>query len=186
MKLPDSLKKLVDFFESFPEIGPRQALRLTFFVARNEKFKSIFKNISEEIQKIKLCKDCYFPFENEGDLCFFCSNPQRDKRKLCIVLSETTVLSLEKAQFYDGVYFILGERELEKNIEKLRELIKQRNVQKIIFSLPLTSEGRVIVEDIKSGLSDFKVEFIEPKMGLPKGGEVEFADPETLKEAFKF
>lgn len=186
--LPKIIKKITDFFESFAEIGPRQALRLAFNLAKNQRQKNLLKSIALIIDNVKICQDCYFVFEGEGNLCSICQDPKRDKSQLCIVLSETALISMEQSQFYKGLYFIWQDFDFSKNkqkIEALKKIIVKNNTQKLIFSLPLTSESRTLIKEIKNSLGEFSLKYIEPKIGLPKGGDIEFADPETLKSAFE-
>jgi len=189
-KIPNSIRKIADFFEGFPEIGPRQALRLAFYVARSA--RDLIIQISKEVQKIKQCPDCFYFFDDEENLCKICRDQRRDKRKVCMVINETTLISIEKAKFFNGVYFILGDFILDQKslaierINKFKEIIKKNNVKEVILSFPITFEGKITSQEVKSELSKFGIKFYEPKIGLPRGGEIEFADPETLREAFKF
>jgi recombinational DNA repair protein RecR len=143
LKIPNTIRKIANFFESFPEIGPRQALRLAFYVARSA--KDLIIQIAKEVPKIKQCPNCFYFFDDDNELCNICRDSKRFK-----------------------------------------EIIKKNEVKEIILSFPITLEGKITAKEVREELSSFNLKFFEPKIGLPKGGEIEFVDPETLKEAFKF
>jgi len=190
LKIPNTIRKIANFFESFPEIGPRQALRLAFYVARSA--KDLIIQIAKEVPKIKQCPNCFYFFDDDNELCNICRDSKRNKQKVCMVINETSLISIENANFYDGVYFILGDFILDQKspaierLKKFKEIIKKNEVKEIILSFPITLEGKITAKEVREELSSFNLKFFEPKIGLPKGGEIEFVDPETLKEAFKF
>jgi recombination protein RecR len=190
LKIPNTIRKIANFFESFPEIGPRQALRLAFYVARSA--KDLIIQIAKEVPKIKQCPNCFYFFDDDNELCNICRDSKRNKQKVCMVINETSLISIENANFYDGVYFILGDFILDQKslaierLKKFKEIIKKNEVKEIILSFPITLEGKITAKEVREELSSFNLKFFEPKIGLPKGSEIEFVDPETLKEAFKF
>jgi recombination protein RecR len=101
-------KKIIEFFDSFPEIGPRQALRLFFWlIKQDEKTKKQFlENLKTLFENVNFCQNCFFPTIEK--LCSICSNPKRRDDLVALVARETDVLSLETAKIFKGKYFILG------------------------------------------------------------------------------
>lgn len=147
------------------------------------------------------------PFETAqdasgGNLCPICQNPARNKNLLCIVEKEADLLSIENTKKYSGFYFILGgtlammrKEDIDNlRIEQLKERVKTGNFSEIIIALNPTPEGKatsMLVErtlkesfgtaqDLKQG---FKITHLAK--GIPVGGELEYADEETLESAFE-
>jgi len=89
MILPRPIQNLADSLAQLPGLGPRQALRLTFWLLHQppEKQTDLTTHLNDLFSKIKLCTDCFFPFEakNEETLCEICRNPQRDHTIICVV-----------------------------------------------------------------------------------------------------
>lgn len=205
---PKSIQKLIDEFTKFPTIGPRAAARFVFYLIKlpEKNIKELTDSISELNKKIKLCQFCFNAFEpssvpNRDNLCEICSNPLRDKTSLCVVEKETDLLSLEKTNQYKGLYFVLGKTlsTLKKDdieelkIEELKERIKnpekfgikEANFNEIIIATNLTTEGETTALYIEKTLASFKKKITRLGKGLPIGGELEYADEETLISALE-
>ena len=185
-------KKIIDFFDSFPEIGPRQAMRLFFWlIKQDEKTKKrtleYFKTIFEDV---KFCKNCFFPTIEE--YCSVCSNSKRKNEILMLVARETDVLTIETTRAFQGKYFILGGLILpfeDKNIVKERlKILEQKlnsgKVKEVILALPYTREAEPTIKHLEILFKKFpQIKFTKLAKGIPLGGEIEFIDPETLKMA---
>jgi len=157
-----------------------------------------------------LCQQCFNPYENSGspssaNLCPICQNPQRNKNLLCIVEKETDLLSIESTKKFNGLYFILGgtvammrkEDVSSLRIEELKKRISTApagGFSEIIIALNPTPEGRatsyLVEQAIKEVWQATKTEGPEPQRrithlakGIPVGGELEYADEETLESA---
>lgn len=188
-------KKIIQILDTFPEIGPRQAWRLFFwFIKQDKKFQEKFlESFSTIIKELKFCKECYFP-TIESDLCNICNDPRREKDKLCIVSKETDLITIENLKKYKGLYFVLGglilpfedKKVVIERIKKLKEkLDKNKNIKEIILALPLTKEAEPTKKELEKILSSYNLIIKTPKRGIPTGGEIEFIDPETLKESLE-
>ena len=197
----DSIKKLTDLFAKFPTIGSRTASRFVFYLLKlsPEKIDELTQAIHELKNKVKLCKSCFQPSEaptKEG-LCRICSDPSRNRQLLCVVEKETDLIPIENTKKYNGLYFVLGGVVLKKNnfnslrIEELKEKIKNLSkLTEIIIAINPTPEGRatsVLIERTLRELQNpasqsFKITYLAK--GLPVGGELEYADQETLEAAF--
>jgi recombination protein RecR len=138
---------------------------------------------------------CFNPFEGENSICSICQNPNRNKNLLCIVEKETDLLSLENIKKYNGLYFILGgtvavmrkEDMSQLRINELKNKISQNDFSEIIVALNPTPEGRTtsaLVENIiKETGKATKITHLA--RGIPIGGELEYADEETLESALE-
>lgn len=196
MNYPPSVKKLIDIFSQFPTVGPRTAARFVFYLMGKEKKETdeLISAILELKKNIKLCQFCFNPFEGAGELCEICSNPARDKSLLCIVEKESDLAALEKIKKYKGYYFILGgtvSRLKKENIEKLRskeveERIKNNpEIKEIIIAINPTSDGEATTLYLERLLKPYNKKITRLGRGLPVGGELEYADEETLGSALE-
>ena len=193
----NSIDKLKDIFKKFPTVGPRTAGRFVYYLAKQPKDKlQEFINAIENLKNnIKLCELCFNPFESDGNICQTCKNPARNKNLLCIVEKEADLMTIENTKKFTGLYFILGgtigtmrKEDISRlRIEQLKSRIKNGNFSEIIVALNSTVEGKttsVIVENaIKE--TNFSVKITHLAKGLPVGGELEYADEETLESAFE-
>jgi len=196
---PASIQKLIEKFSKFPTVGPRTAARFVFYLLRisKEEIEELIKLISELRQNIKTCQFCFNPFEGEGELCPICQDKTRDKSLLCIVASETDLQVIEKTKKYKGLYFILGgtvsalkKEDIEKlRVKELQERIKNHpEFQEIIIATNPTPDGeatalyleRLLKKNLPAGRQVTRL-----GRGLPVGGELEYADEETLKNALE-
>jgi len=195
------IQKLIELFSKFPTVGPRTASRFVFYLIKMSKneFDDFTSSIKALKESVKICPLCFNPFEadEESTLCPICSNPMRDKSLLCLVEKETDLLSIEKAKKYNGFYFILGDalsifrKESEKKIRmtELEERIKKSDFKEIIVATNPTTEGEATALYVERKLKALGLPQM-PKItrlgrGLPTGGELEYADEETLKSAFE-
>lgn len=204
---PASIQRLIDLFSKFPTVGPRTAARFVFYLLRLSpaEIESLTASMKELKESIRTCQFCFNPFDSKEDtLCPICQNPNRDKSLLCVVEKETDLVSIENTKKYKGLYFILGgnvsslkndEAKKAKTDELIARLknpenfgLKNANFKEVIIATNSTTEGEA------TGLYvERKLKAIEPPAlkishlgrGLPVGGELEYADEETLSSAFE-
>ncbi|MGD0577126.1 MAG: recombination mediator RecR [Candidatus Staskawiczbacteria bacterium] len=197
----DSIEKLKNLFSKFPTVGQRTAMRFVYYLMKlpKEKVDELQNAISELKNKIKLCQMCFNPFEGNNLICPICQDSSRNKNLLCIVEKETDLLSIESTKKYNGLYFILGGtiammRKEDLNNLRVEELKKRisgsgNNFSEIIVALNPTPEGRatsVLVEQtIKEIFPNPNFKITHLAKGIPVGGEMEYADEETLENALE-
>ena len=194
-----TIQKLIDLFSKFPTVGRRTAARFVFYLIKTpkEKVDELIESIKELKTKIKICPLCFKSFEGEGELCPICSDPRRDKSTVCVVEKEIDLETIERTGKYKGVYFVLGgvisgfakekkKEEIEKRLEKLIERIKEKSgIKEIILALNPTTEGKTTSLWLQRKLKDLGIKITQLGRGLPVGGELEYADEETLSSALE-
>ncbi len=194
---PNPIKKFVEIFSKLPSIGQRQATRLAFYLARKN---DLSKNINAAIQTIaedlKICEQCFLPFEKNGNtLCPICSDKKRNQTIICLVEKEIDVFSVEKIKTFNGAYHILGklidpsnQKSYDAlNISILEERIKKlpkKIAEEIIIAVNPTTEGDLTAMYLERRLKDLTKKITRLGRGIPTGGELEFADNETISGAF--
>lgn len=199
-----TLEKLIKHFERFPGIGSRQAKRFAhhLLLEPREQNAELSKLIAEIQHEVTECRSCYkfFAKNGGGDLCPICNNPQRDRNKLIVVERDTDQESIERSGTYDGLYFILGGTVPlldSEDIKKLRggslkktveDRIKE-GLQEVILAFSVNPDGentgRYIESILKNSVANNALTISYLGRGLSTGSELEYADPETIKNALK-
>ncbi len=191
---PDSIKKFAAEAAKLPGIGPRQATRIAFYLARegNKKIASLASALTG-LSGLTQCELCHniMPV-SEGKQCAICRNPQRNPTIVAVVEKETDLLSLEKTGKFSGRYCVLGElakdgllepeekRRLKKLQERAREIKPEGKFNELIIALNHTAYGELGAISLIQEMKPFAKKITRLGRGLPTGGEVEFADEETL------
>ncbi len=182
-----SIQKLIAIFSKFPTVGPRTAGRFVFYLLKKSQgeIDELVQAIAALKKNIKICPSCFNPFESEeSEFCPICSAQTRNKTLLCVVEKETDLLALEKTKKYKGVYFILGEKQLR--LKELEEKIKKNpGIKEIIIAINPTTEGQATDLCLERLLKPFGKKISRLARGLPVGGELEYADEETLSSALE-
>ena len=195
--LPDQIKNFINVFAKLPSIGPRQATRLAFFLIGSGKSKiNEAARAIVDLASIKVCTNCFFIHSNEGGLCNICENPQRMQATIMVVEKETDLMSIERTRRFTGRYLVIGE--LTKGgildatqrlrINHLKSVIEKTldgQADEIIIATNPTTYGDLNAMVIKNELEGYAKRFTRLGRGIPTGGEIEFADEDTLEQALE-
>ena len=195
---PPSIQNLIEKFARFPTIGQRVASRFAFYLlkASDQEVEELISAMRGAREKIQLCSLCFRLAEQLQDgNCDICVNPQRVQTTLCIVEKESDLAAIEKAKLYKGLYFILGGtvgtlKKEEINGVRLQELQSRITssptpLQEIIIATNPTLEGESTALYIERIAEPTQIKTTRLARGLPVGGELEYADDETLKSALE-
>ncbi len=194
--LPPSLKQLADLLMTLPSIGPRQAIRLAFHIANLPHTRiQEFATALERVTSAHPCAECFFVHDSSELLCDICRDVNRRKDTIAIVEKETDVASLERAKKFTGCYLVLGDIRRGGVLDDLQKL-KLQHLRARILKMPggvateiilatnPTTSGDLSATVITEMLTGCTPAFTRLGRGLPTGGEIEFADEETLASAF--
>lgn len=201
------IDELVEYFKKFPGVGPRQANRFVYYLLKqNQEYLNSFgKKIPELKNKVRQCRKCFrffteFKEENIHGLCSVCCDANRNQNVLMILSTDADFESIERSDTYNGTYFILGgsvpilnknpERIIRLNqlVKEISKRISENTLKEIILALNANPEGEHTTEIIKTTINqlisgkDIKISVLG--RGLSTGTEIEYSDPETLKNAF--
>jgi|TARA_B110000967_G_C18869795_1_gene554736 recombination protein RecR len=191
MKKIEPLETLVDALKILPGVGPKSALRLTYFLLQRNRSgaKNLSEKISNALEQLMHCELCNN--FSEEPVCSICSSGKRDKNTICIVEMPTDLLMLEETHSYDGLYFILmgrlspldGIGPNDIHLSKLIKRIKISNIKEIILATNFTVEGNATAQYIKELFKGVDIKTSRIARGLPMGGEIEYVDSGTLAQA---
>ncbi len=200
----NSFDKLIAQFEKFPGIGARQARRFVFHILTlpKEEATELAELITNLQGTVIECTGCrrFFAQNGGGTECAICSDFSRDVTKLMVVERDSDIQAIERAGQYDGFYFVLGGTlplldSKEKNVLRgngLKKVVSERlekGLVEIILAFSVNPDGentqRYVESLLKEDLIDTTVKISHLGRGLSTGSELEYADPETIKNALK-
>jgi recombination protein RecR len=194
---PDAIKKLAALLSELPSLGPRQATRLAFHIAGMDrrKVEDLVETL-EKIAKVKRCTRCFVLDELVNGLCSVCSNSRRNQALIAVVEKETDVHTLEKTKAFHGRYLVMSELSKDgvlepvhkQRLQTLKHFIAdlpEGKAQEIILALSPTTHGDVNATVLADQLKGLAGKITRLARGIPTGGEIEFADEDTLDAALK-
>ena len=189
-----AIEELVAEFAKLPGIGRKTAQRLTYFLLKQPREESarLARAVSALGERVRACSSC--GDLTEMDPCAICTDPRRDAGMICVVEEASDVAAIERAGEYRGLYHVLGGR-----LSPLDGVGPDRlNIPSLLGRLANGSAVReVIVATHPSVVGEATAHYLERTVrarspdlvvsrlarGLPMGGELEYADGETIAQA---
>jgi len=191
--LPDPIQHLIWAFERLPGIGPKTASRLAFYLLRAP--KEISNDLAAALQGIKgsieLCSVCYNFTLSGQSTCDVCASPERDASLICVVEDPLDVLAIERAATFNGRYHVLhgalspieGIGPDDLKIRQLLERVQAGGVNEVILATNPSMEGDATAIYLKQQLQPYPIKVTRLARGLPMGGDLEYADQNTILRA---
>lgn len=193
MILPEPIQKLINAFERLPGIGPKSASRLAFFLLRAS--EDISQDLSEALNglqdKVAFCEECFNITGAGHARCEVCENSRRDSGIICVVEEALDVLALERIGAYQGKYHVLhgvlspieGVGPDDIKVKPLLERVARGGVKEIILATNPSMEGDATALYLQGQLKPYGMQITRLARGLPVGGDLEYADQNTLLRA---
>ena len=199
-----AFEKIVRYFERFPGIGSRQAKRFAFPLLTLE--QSDLADLAELIRTIRtnviVCPSCarFHSLQSPDRNCSVCGSTMRDRSKLTVVERDTDIDAIERSGVYDGLYFVLGGTVPlldSQDVKRLRggmlkQIVETRipeGLKEIILGFSVNPDGentgRYIETLLREQIEKNSLKISHLGRGLSTGSELEYADPETIKNALK-
>ena len=185
--------RLIEQFQRLPGIGHKSAQRLAFHVLSmtDQQAENFAKTIVEAHEKIHKCGVCCDLTDN--DVCYVCSNPSRDRSKICVVEDSRDVMAIERTHEYDGLYHVLhGAISPMNNIDvnditvnKLIPRLDPDKVKEVIMATSTTVEGEATAMYISRLIKPLGIKITRLAYGVPVGANLEYADEYTLVKAME-
>ena len=191
--LPEPVQNLIDAFARLPGIGPKTASRLTFYLLRAP--EELSQSLSEALIGIKhqtgLCEMCFNITHKDSSICEVCASEQRDRSLLCVVEEPLDVLAIEKTAGYNGLYHVLhgvlspieGIGADDLKIKELYRRIEAGDFQEVILATNPSMEGDATAMYLHERINKMGLRVTRLALGLPVGGDLEYADQSTLLRA---
>jgi recombination protein RecR len=193
MLLPESLQSLINALERLPGIGPKSASRLAFYFLRAP--EEVSQDLASALASLKanttLCQECFNITEAGRERCEVCESPQRDGSLVCVVEEALDVLALERTGGYKGKYHVLqgvlspieGIGPDDLKIKQLIERVRRGEIKEVILATNPSMEGDATALYLQQHLEPLGVRVTRLARGLPVGGDLEYADQNTLLRA---
>jgi recombination protein RecR len=191
---PESLQRVVAALSRLPGLGEKTAARLALYLLRASQAEvvELAQALLDLKGKVSLCQRC-FAFADE-DLCPLCANSARQTGVIMVVADPGDLLAIEKVGWYQGRYHVLGGvlSPLEGvgpddlRIRELLDRIKPEGITEVILALNPNLEGEATTTYLSQELKPLGVKVSRIAYGLPMGGDIKYADRDTLREALNY
>ena len=194
---PEIIQNLVKQLSKLPDIGPRAATRLAFYLMNQnqEELEKLSESIKNLKRKVHLCSQCFNIANKENNSCSICSDIQRNKEIVCVVETILNIPPIERTKQFTGVYHVLGGlispgNGLGPENLKINELVKRikkdnSSVKEVIFALSPTTEGDTTFLYIERMIKPLNIKISRLARGLSFGSDLEYIDESTLSSAFR-
>ncbi|NDE52851.1 MAG: recombination protein RecR, partial [Actinobacteria bacterium] len=178
------IQAMIDALSRLPSVGPKSAQRIAFHLLKSDRdeVEKLTHAIATARATVQFCEHC-FNF-SESTLCHICNDDRRDGHTLCVVEESRDVVAIEKTGQYRGRYHVLlgamnplegiGPEQL-----KMRELLLRldpEDITEVILCLNPNTEGEVTNLYLARLLKPLGIRVTQLAMGLPVGGDLEYAD----------
>jgi len=191
--LPKAVERLIEAFARLPGIGPKTASRLTYYFLRVPKEESL--ELAEALiglrSKTAFCSRCFNITSIDIDPCEICVDENRDGKVVCVVEEPLDALAIERTGRFLGRYHVLhgalapveGIGPENLRIEELVSRIEAEGIEELILATNPTLEGEATVMYLKRRMEGMRLRLTRLARGLPSGGDLEYADSNTLSQA---
>ena len=193
MLLPESIQSLINSLERLPGIGPKSASRLAFYLLRapDDVSQNLSTALADLKEKTAFCQECFNITEAGRERCEVCESTRRDASLICVVEEALDVLALERTGGFQGKYHVLqgvlspieGIGPDDLKINQLVARISNGGVQEVILATNPSMEGDATALYLRQQLEPMGVKVTRLARGLPVGGDLEYADQNTLLRA---
>ena len=189
----EPLVRLTEALQRLPSIGARSAQRLAFHLLNQprEEVDRLCDAIRDIKERIAYCTVCSNVTDREP--CFYCTDPSRDRRLICVVESPHDVAAVERTGDFKGVYHVLlgalsplkGVGPGDLHIKGLLERLGAGDVHEVILATNPNVEGEATAFYLAKLLKPLGVRVSRIAMGVPVGSDLEYADEITMLKAME-
>ena len=188
-----ALQDLIDQFGTLPGVGPKSAQRMALYLLECEpdQVKALMDAIEAVQKRTKFCTQCGNITEDEE--CSICRDVTRDPSMICVVEEAKDIQVIENARVYRGRYHVLGGAidpihgigPDQLHIRQLLKRLQDDTIQEVIIATNPNIEGEATASYLARTLGTIGITTSRLAMGLPVGGDLEYADSVTLGRALE-
>ena len=175
-----------------PGIGRKTATRLTYFLLQQPAaaIDRLARTLQDVAARVKPCASC--GNLSEQNPCPICADPRRDAATVCVVEQASDIGAIERTGEYRGLYHVLGGHLSpldgigpdDLKIDQLKVRLKNGSaVREVIVATNPSMEGEVTATYLRETLEPSGVKVTRIALGLPVGGDLEYADGVTIGRA---
>ncbi|NIM50093.1 MAG: recombination protein RecR [Gemmatimonadales bacterium] len=187
-----AIEELIGEFAKLPGIGRKTATRLTYFLLKQpgdaaRRLADAVHGIADRVRPCSVCGNL-----GEVDPCAICADPRRDTSVICVVEEASDIGAIERTGEYRGLYHVLGGHLSpldgvgpdDLRIEGLRVRLENgTTIREIIVATNPSMEGEVTATYVRGVVERPGVRVTRIALGLPVGGDLEYADSVTIARA---
>lgn len=187
-----AIDELVAELAKLPGIGRKTATRLTYFLLKQppaavQRLSDTIRLVTERVRSCSVCGNM-----SEADPCAICDDPRRDVATVCVVEEASDIFAIERTGEYRGLYHVLGGflspldgiGPDDLRVEALRARLGNGTaVREVIVATNPSMEGEVTATYLRGVLEPLGVRVSRIALGLPMGGDLEYADGVTIARA---
>lgn len=187
------VEDLINQLTKLPGIGRKSAQRLAFFIMgmSDDEAIPIANAIIKLKEKARFCRQCFNITEDE--VCSICSDPRRNREKICVVEEPSNLIVIENTKIFNGLYHVLlgalspidGITPDRLKIHELEKRVKEGGISEVIIATNPNTKGETTAQYIAQMLKPLGVKITRIAYGLPIGGDIEFADEVTLSKSLE-
>lgn len=200
---PPAMRRLINELNKLPSIGEKSAARLAYHLMTTDSHEAF--ELSSALRKAReittFCSECFALTEQA--LCPICEDQNRNKAVICVVEKPADVIAVERAGSYRGLYHVLHGvwsplRGIDPGQTKMKELFSRIErsrlpanghtptpITEVVLATSTTVEGDATALYIANGVTEHGIRTTRIAQGIPKGGELEYADEMTLAQAME-
>ena len=189
--IQNPLQRLAALLTRLPGIGEKTALRLALALVRSdsEYVRALGEAIGAIHEQLRLCATCSDLCT--GEICERCRDSRRDGGIICVVAQPQDRMAIERTGAYHGLYHVLhgvldplaGIGPVELKIESLLRRLRGEAVREVIVATSPNVEGDATALYLSKLLQPLGVRVTRIASGVAVGGELEYADLNTLHRA---
>jgi recombination protein RecR len=193
MLIPAPIQRLIEAFSRLPGVGPKTASRLTFYMLRGE--NDLAQELSAALAELRagtaVCTQCFNITAAGQERCPICASSERDAGIICVVEEPLDVIALERTGGYRGLYHVLGGAlspiegigPEDLRIAELVERMQGGATEELIIATNPSVEGDATAMYLQQQIAPLGARITRLARGLPMGGDLEYADQNTLLRA---
>jgi recombination protein RecR len=189
----DPLFELVTALQRLPGIGAKSAQRLAYHLLKTtrEDVDALCAAMLSVKNRVTYCSTC--SNITDVDPCFYCTDPAREARTMCVVEQPENVWAVERTRGFRWVYHVLmgaiaplqgiGPEDLK--IKGLLHRVAEGPVEEVILATNPTVEGEATALYLAKLLKPLGVRVSRIAMGVPVGSDLDYTDEFTMSKAME-
>jgi recombination protein RecR len=140
---------------------------------------------------VRLCSRCFSI--TEDDPCAICADTRRNGKLICVVGEAKDVFAIERTSAYDGRYHVLGGLispmdgigPSQLRVRELVDRVATESPAEILIATNPNAEGEATALYLSRLIAPSGVNVTRLAYGLPIGGDLDYADENTLARAIE-
>ncbi|UCF41334.1 MAG: recombination protein RecR [Gemmatimonadota bacterium] len=187
-----AIEQLIGELSKLPGIGRKTATRLTYHLLKQPEdgVRRLAEAVRTLVERVRPCSVC--GNLGETDPCPICADPRRDQTVVCVVEEASDIGAIERTGEFRGLYHVLGGHLSpldgigpdDLRVDALQgRLANGTTVREVIVATNPSMEGEVTATYVRGVVERPGVRVTRIALGLPVGGDLEYADSMTIAQA---